>query len=119
MNASTASYTIIRRNPRIAVFRSLAKSLRVCVERRGRESNPQVPLDTVIYKITGLASCPTSPHKKLVRRMGIEPTAFGLAGRRSIGYPRVPVEGASRLASPLSYRRTGTKHTTPLTMGNR
>jgi len=35
--------------------------------RSGRESNPQVPRDTVIYKITGLASCPTAPHSNFFR----------------------------------------------------
>lgn len=44
----------------------LARILRICVERRRRESNPQEPWDSVILKITGLASCPTSPHKTRV-----------------------------------------------------
>jgi hypothetical protein len=30
--------------------------------RSGRESNLQVPVDPVIYKITGLDSSPTAPH---------------------------------------------------------
>src|SRR5258707_10914345 len=32
------------------------------VERRGRELNPQNPLEFAIYKIAGLDRCPTSPH---------------------------------------------------------
>ncbi len=52
--------------------------------------------------------------QKLARLRGVEPPAFGLASRCSVGYPRVPVEGASRLASPLSYRRAGTPQLTRL-----
>src|SRR5258708_2641110 len=65
------------------------RSSKVCVERRGRESNPQEPLDSVIYKITGLASCPTSPHKK-DSGAGIEPDGHPLQGVvRSTRYPGV------------------------------
>ena len=50
--------------------------------------------------------------EKLARLRGVEPPVFGLADRCSVGYPRVPCEGASRLASPLSYRRAGSNPNT-------
>lgn len=64
VNASTASRKTIRRDlSPDRIFTNGEQDLGICVERRRRESNPQEPLDSVIYKITGLASCRTSPHR--------------------------------------------------------
>ena len=61
-----------------ARVRSLKNFEKVYVERRGRESNSQIPLEMSDYKSAGLASCPTSPRKKLALPMGLEPTTCRL-----------------------------------------
>lgn len=81
MKADTASCvpTARKYSPTISPLERIecATSLlfeKFCVERRGRESSPQEPLDPVIYKRVCLM--PNLSIQELVRRVGLKPTTL-------------------------------------------
>jgi hypothetical protein len=58
-------------------------NLKFVWSRSGRESNPQVPCqDTMVYKTSGLASCPTTPCKVLEPGEGFKPSSVVLPNDR-------------------------------------
>lgn len=62
--ASTASRSPFRRNSHSRYILANERIFRICVERKGREPNPQNPAEELTdYKSGGLTSCPTSPYK--------------------------------------------------------
>jgi hypothetical protein len=76
--------------------------------------------DTVIYKITGLASCPTSPRKnwRARRDSNPRPADYGSAALRWSVSARESEHRTRVPKAPLSYGRAGTKTRITLTVGS-